>query len=162
MEIIEYNRKYENDAKDLLTELEEYIVSIDEDNLDRVGEDYHEKMLEVDLEEIDRFNGKCFLAIEDDKAVGLIMACIREWEASDYLDFKCPKTGKITELIVTKNTRSSGIGTKLIEKAEDYLISERCQYITIEVFAYNDNAITFYNKHGYHNRMYTMIKKVEV
>lgn len=162
MEIIEYNRMYEEDAKDLLTELEEYIVSIDEDNLDRVGEDYHEKMLEVDLEEIDKFNGKCYLAIEDDKAVGLIMACIREWEEEDYLDYKCPKTGKITELIVTKNTRSSGIGSKLIEKAEDYLISERCKYITIEVFAYNDNAINFYKRKGYHTRMLNMIKKVEV
>ena len=31
MKIIEYNKKYDEDIKDLLVELEEYIVSIDED-----------------------------------------------------------------------------------------------------------------------------------
>ncbi len=34
MKIIEYEDKYLEDVKDLLVELEEYIVSIDKDNLD--------------------------------------------------------------------------------------------------------------------------------
>ena len=33
MKIIEYEDKYLNDVKDLLVELEEYIVSIDKNNL---------------------------------------------------------------------------------------------------------------------------------
>ena len=37
MKIIEYEEKYLEDVKNLLLELEEYIVSIDEDNLDVVG-----------------------------------------------------------------------------------------------------------------------------
>ena len=37
MEIKEYNKKYDEDIKDLLVELEEYIVSIDEDHLDVVS-----------------------------------------------------------------------------------------------------------------------------
>ena len=41
--IIEYENKYLEDVKDLLVELEEYIVSIDKDNLDRVHEEYREK-----------------------------------------------------------------------------------------------------------------------
>lgn len=44
MKIIEYNDRYLDDVKDLLTELEEYLVSIDEDKLDRVHPLYHEKM----------------------------------------------------------------------------------------------------------------------
>ena len=43
MKIIEYDSKYEEDAKDLLVELEEYIVSIDKDELDQVGERYREE-----------------------------------------------------------------------------------------------------------------------
>ena len=43
MEIIGYREEYKEDCKDLLVELEEYIVSIDEDNLDQVGEHYREK-----------------------------------------------------------------------------------------------------------------------
>ena len=41
--IIEYEDKYLEDIRDLLVELEEYIVSIDEDNLDIVSADYREK-----------------------------------------------------------------------------------------------------------------------
>ena len=50
MEIIEYKDKYLEDVKDLLTELEEYIVSIDKDELDHVHPEYHEKMALVDLD----------------------------------------------------------------------------------------------------------------
>ena len=40
MKIIEYEDKYLEDVKDLLVELEEYIVSIDKDNLDQVHSEY--------------------------------------------------------------------------------------------------------------------------
>ena len=52
IKIIEYENKYLEDVKDLLVELEEYIVSIDKDNLDRVHEEYREKMAVLDLEEV--------------------------------------------------------------------------------------------------------------
>ena len=47
-----------------------------------------------------------------------------------------------------------------MDKMEQYFISVGCEYISIEVFAYNDNAISFYNKKGYHTRMLDMIKKI--
>ena len=56
MKIVEYEAKYLDDIRDLLVELEEYIVSIDKDNLDVVHPDYHEKMALVDLEEIKNNN----------------------------------------------------------------------------------------------------------
>ena len=73
MEIIEYNEKYLEDVRDLLVELEEYILSIDKDNLDQLHPEYREKMAILDLEEVNKYNGKCYLAIENDKAIGLIM-----------------------------------------------------------------------------------------
>ena len=161
MEIIEYREEFEEDCKDLLVELEEYIVSIDNDNLDQVGNEYREKMLRHDLDEINKYNGICYLAIENNKAIGLIMGCLREWDEYDFLDYKCPKTGMITELIVSKQTRSNGVGKELMRKMEKYLKSKGCEYITIEVFAYNKNAEIFYNKRGYHTRMHELIKKVE-
>lgn len=63
--IIEYENKYLEDVKDLLVELEEYIVSIDKDNLDRVHEEYREKMAVLDLEEVKNNDGKCYIAVED-------------------------------------------------------------------------------------------------
>ena len=85
MKIIEYESKYLEDIRDLLTELEEYIVSIDKDELDQVHPEYHEKMALVDLEEIDKNNGICYLAIENDKAIGLIMGTIPLYDEYDYL-----------------------------------------------------------------------------
>ena len=52
MKIIEYEDKYLEDIKDLLVELEEYIVSMDKDNLDQLHPEYREKMAIKDLEEV--------------------------------------------------------------------------------------------------------------
>lgn len=160
MTVIEYDEKYREDVKDLLVELEEYIVSIDEDHLDIVGKDYREKLIDVDLKDINDYEGKCFLAVENDKVIGLIMGTIPPYDEVDYLDYKCPRRGKVTELVISKNVRSNGIGQELMKKMEEYFISKKCEYILIDVFAYNKNAIDFYDKQGYHNRMHTVIKKI--
>ena len=160
MQIIGYKEKYLEDVRDLLTELEEYIVSIDKDELDQVHSEYHEKMAVVDLDEVNKNNGKCYLAIENDKAIGLIMWTIPQYEEYDYLDYKCPKRGEITELIVTNKIRSKGIGQELINKIEEYFKSVGCEYVIVDVFAYNEIGNNFYNKKGYHPRMYTNIKKL--
>lgn len=160
MKIIEYEEMYLDDVKDLLVELEEYILSIDEDNLDQLHPDYRDKMALLDLQEVNENNGKCYLAIENDKAVGLIMGIIKKFDENDYLDYKCPKEGKITELIVTNKIRSNGIGQELMNKMEEYFKSVGCEYILVDVFAYNKKGISFYDKQGYHSRMYTEIKKI--
>ena len=160
MKIIEYEEKYLEGVRDLLTELEEYIVSIDKDELDQVHPEYHEKMALVDLDEINNNDGICYLAIENNKALGLIMGTIPTYDEYDHLDYKCPKRGIITELIVTSKIRSNGVGQALMDKMEEYFKFNNCEYVLVDVFAYNENAINFYNKKGYHPRMYTDIKKL--
>ena len=160
MQTVEYEDKYLEDVKDLLTELGEYIVSIDKDNLEQIHYEYHEKMALLDLNKIKENNGKCYLAIENNKVIGLIMGIIRKYDKYDYLDYKCPKEGEITELIVTSKTRSNGVGQALMNKMEEYFKSVKCEYILVDVFSYNDNAFKFYSKGGYHTRMHTMIKKI--
>lgn len=158
--IVEYSDKYLEDVKDLLVELEEYILSIDKDNLDRLHPEYREKMALLDLNEVKKYNGKCYLYIKDNKAVGLIMGTIPPYDEYDYLDYKCPKRGEITELIVTNKIRSKGIGHELIKKLEEYFKSLDCEYVVVDVFAYNEIGKNFYKKKDYHTRMETMIKKI--
>ena len=160
MQIVEYEEKYLEDVKDLLVELEEYLVSIDKDELDRVHPEYREKMALYDLADVNNNNGKCYLAIDDDRVVGLIMGCIFPYQEHDYLDYKCPNRGEITELIVTEKVRSKGIGKQLMNKMEAYFKEKGCEYVFVEVFGYNDRGFNFYSKDGYHNRMYHMIKKI--
>lgn len=160
MKIIEYKEKYLEDVKDLLVELEEYILTINKDNLDQLHPEYRDKMALLDLKELKENNGKCFLAVENNKAVGVIMGIVGTYDKYDYLDYKCPKRGEITELIISKNVRSKGIGQMLMQKMEDYFRSIDCEYIVIDVFAYNELAINFYKKQGYHTRGLIDIKKL--
>jgi ribosomal protein S18 acetylase RimI-like enzyme len=160
MEIIEYEDKYLDDVRDLLVELEEYIVSIDKDNLDRVHPEYREKMALIDLKKVRDENGKCYIAIENDRVLGLVMGTIPDYDYYDYLDYKCPKRGMITELVVSKKIRGNGIGKKLMEKIESYFKMQGCEYVLIDVFSYNELAINFYEKNNYHSRMIVDIKKL--
>ena len=146
--IIEYEDKYLEDVRDLLVELEEYIVNIDEDSLDIVSAAYREKMALVDLEEIKNNKGKCYLYIDNKNVVGLIM------------DYKCPKKGEVTELIMKKEYRNLNIGKILLNKMEEYFRKNNCEYSFIDVFAYNKSGINFYDKNGYHSRMIIDIKKL--
>ena len=49
MRIIEYGKKYLENVKDLLVELEEYILSVDKDELDQLHPEYRDKMAILDL-----------------------------------------------------------------------------------------------------------------
>ena len=161
MKIIEYEDKYLEDLKNLLVELEEYIISIDQDHLDQLHPEYRDKMAILDLEKVKSNNGKCYIALDHDKAVGAIMGIVDVYDEYDYLDYKCPKRGKIIELIVSKNVRSSGIGQQLMNKMEEYFKSINVEYIIVDVFGYNDLALKFYFKEDYHVRMVTAIKKIQ-
>ena len=161
MEIIEYQDKYLEDIKDLLVELEEYILTIDQDELDQLHPEYREKMAMLDLEEVKEYHGKCYIAVEKGNAIGLIMGTIPPYDEYDYLDYKCPRRGEITEFIVSKKVRNKGIGQALIDKLEEYFKQEKCEWVKVDIFAYNDNAIKFYYHNNYHPRMLVGMKKLE-
>ena len=140
--------------------MEKYIVSIDEDHLDVASEDYREKMIITDLKNVNDNNGKVYLAILDNQVIGLIMGIIYKYNEEDNLDYKCPKKGIVTELIVTNKVRARGIGNMLMNKMEEYFKTEGCEYISLDVFSYNKNAIDFYQRKGFNNRMNVMLKKI--
>ena len=160
MTIIEYEDKYLEDVRDLLVELGEYIVSIDQDELEQTHNDYRIKMTEHDLNNVSKYDDKCYLAILNKEVIGLIMGIIIKYDKYDYLDYKCPKEGEIIELIVSSKFRKSNVGSLLMDKIEQYFKDNNCDYILLDVFAYNESAINFYKKRGYHSRMYRNIKKI--
>lgn len=104
--------------------------------------------------------GKVFVALDNQKIVGMIAGFVQNYEERDSLDYSCPKKGLVAELIVSKNARCGGVGTKLLDKMEEYFKSITCEYSQIDVFAPNENAKKFYYKNGYQDRMITMFKKL--
>ena len=155
--IIEYNPNYDEEIKDLLAELQQYLSDIDKEGYNIVGDDYREKYFEKTMEEVKKCNGKILLFKKKKKIVGLVVGIVNNDEVIRF-DFKAPKRGRITELVVAKEYRDKHIGKKLLDSMKDYLKSIGCEKIMIAVFGYNENAINFYEKNGYHMRMMDMIE----
>lgn len=159
--IIEYDSKYDNEVKKLFIELQEYIVKIDKEHYNIIGTNYSEEYFSKTMDEIKKYKGKMYLYKKDNNICGLVVGLINNDERDTY-DFKAPKRGRISELIVSNKYREQGYGKILLNSMEDYLKSEGCMDILIGVFAYNENAIKFYEKNNYHTRMIEMIKDNKV
>lgn len=155
--VIDYNSRYDEDIKELLYELQEYVMKIDREGYNVISEEYKDDYFRKAMKEINEYNGKIMLYKKKDKIVGLIVGCVNNEKIDEY-DFKAPKRGKITELIVSKKYRGQKIGEELFSSMENHLKGIGCEAILIEVFAYNEFAKSFYEKKGYHFRAMHMIK----
>ena len=157
--IVEYNNKYDDDIKELLFELQSYIMSLDKEGYNIIFEENKDEFFHKIMNEIKEYNGKMLLYKEKNKIIGLTVGCINN-EETNNIDFKAPKRGRITELIVKKEYRGKKIGQSLFDAMEKHLIDNGCKAILIGVFGYNELAQNFYKKNGYHLRMIDMIKDV--
>ncbi len=155
--IIEYDSKFDEQIKDLLVQLQQHLADMDIEGYNIVGDGYRDKYFEKTLEEVKKCNGKILLYKDNEKIVGLIVGIINNDDTIRY-DFKAPKRGRITELVVDKDYRGKGIGKKLLLKMKEHLKTNGCEKIMIAVFGYNESAIRFYKENGFHIRMLDMIE----
>ena len=155
--IVEYSEKYDEEIKNLLLELQMTISNLDKEGYNIVTDEYKELYFKETMKTIKEKSGKMLLYKQNEKIIGLIVGIVYN-EKTDRYDFKCPKRGRITELIVSKEYRKKGIGRILLNEMKSYLKSIGCEKIMIAVFGYNEKAIEFYNKNGYHLRMIDMIE----
>ena len=155
--IIEYSPEYDDEIKDLLVELQEHISNIDIEGYNVVGTEYREEYFKETIKNVAEKNGKIYLYEENKKIVGLAVGIVNN-DKTTSCDFDVPKRGRIAELVVNKNYRGKGIGKILLQKMSAYLKSIGCEKIMIEVFGYNEKAIKFYQKNGFHIRVIDMIE----
>lgn len=159
MRIISYDDKYAEDVKDLLTQLQEYIASLDREKYNIVTDEYREKYFQKTMDEVNKYEGIIYLAVENDKAIGLIAGLINNEDEITY-DFKAPKRGRVTELVVDSKYRGSGVGKALLEKMEEHFKDVGCYGVLIDVFGYNEKAQKFYFQNGYFTRNIEIMKKI--
>ena len=57
--------------------------------------------------------------------------------------------GILSNLYVTPPVRGRGIGTALLERAQDTLEEQGVEVVTLEAMADNESARRFYRRHGY-------------
>ena len=161
MQIIEYNPKYDEQIKDLLVELQNYLVDIDDWHTQVMKPEYRESYFKMDMDKVKNQSGKIYLAIEHKCVIGLIIGIVDEKDEIDKLTNDCAKTGSIIELIVNHNLRGNGVGKMLLEKLEQYFKDINCKRINIEVFGPNKSALNFYTKNDYTIRDIIVSKKIK-
>ncbi len=161
MQIIEYNSKYDEQIKDLLVELQNYLIDIDDWHTQVMLPEYREGNFQMDIRKINTQEGKIYLAIENNLIIGLIMGVVEDKDEIDKLTNDCAKTGSVIELIVKNNIRGNGIGKSLLEKIEEYFKSIDCKRINIEVFGPNKKGLNFYKKNDYIVRDMIVSKKLD-
>ena len=147
--IIEYNEKYDEQIKDLLVELQNYLIDIDDWHTQVMLPEYREENFQMDMKKVSNQEGKIYIEVENNSIIGLIMGIVEEKDEVDKLTNDCAKTGVVIELVVKNNMRRKGIGKKLLEKMEYYFKSINCKRVNIEVFGPNKKGFNFYEKNNY-------------
>ncbi len=160
MQILEFNKEHTEQVKDLLVQLQEYIVTLDKNKLNIITPQYREMYFKKTLKDIRKNKGKMFVAVDNTNVVGFVCGYIETYTKWDKIDYVCPKKGVITELVVDKNIRGGGVGKQLMQQMEDYFKSLKCEYVLLQVFAQNQGGKNFYDKLGYENSLINMLKKL--
>ena len=149
MKVIEYDSKYDEQIKDLLVELQNYLVDIDDWHTQVLIPAYRDGIFNMDMDNVKNQNGKAYLAIENEIVVGLIIGVVAVTDEIDRLTNDCAKIGNILELVVKNDIRGNGIGKCLLSKMENYFKTIDCKRINIEVFGPNNKGLNFYIKNDY-------------
>ena len=83
----------------------------------------------------------------DGTVVGFILLQAKERPG---FDFMIPgKYCYIMDVIVTKNSRSKGFGTALMNSAKDWAKEQDCNFVNLDLLSNNTGAITLYKKLGF-------------
>lgn len=160
MQVIDYDSKYDEQIKDLLVELQNYLIDIDDWHTQVMVPEYRENIFRMDMKQVEKQDGKIYLSIENNIVIGLIIGIVEMKDEIDRLTNDCAKTGSVIELIVKNNIRGNGIGKNLLVKMEEYFKSVGCKRINIEVFGPNTKGLNFYEKNDYIIRDMIVSKRI--
>ena len=87
-----------------------------------------------------------FLIIKDKHIIGFIHATINNKESNNLIS---NKNLFISSFGIKKEYQNKGLGTKLFKELKKIAINQKCDNIILNVWSFNNNAITFYLKQGF-------------
>jgi len=100
---------------------------------------------------------KIFGALEDKNFIGFIVAKVSYYPPI-YLH---EKYGSIDDIMVTSSYRKKGIGSMLLERAFDWFSSRGLKRVELNVVKKNQEAYSFYLKHGFKDYMHKLFLEVK-
>ncbi|MCD8116588.1 MAG: GNAT family N-acetyltransferase [Oscillospiraceae bacterium] len=160
MEIVPYSNEKQQ-VVNLLVELQEYLVSVDEESVQTIDNEYGEKYFIYLQELIKKHDGIILLAVSGSEVDGFIAGYIEPKDEEDVITNRCPRRGIISDLAVTAPRRGSEIGKDLMSAIERYFSEMNCEFVAVDLFAPNDTARKFYDSLGYTPRNIELYKRLK-
>ena len=160
MIIREYAPEDKSQVIMLLVQLQEHLVAVDDEQVQILTNRYPKEYLNYLLDELRENHGVLFVLENATEIIGLVAGIIEPKDKEDILTNRCPIRGKVLDLIVSKDHRSGGAGTALLQAMEDYFRKHECEYICVDVFAPNKGAYTFYENNSYSPRNIELYKRL--
>ena len=106
-------------------------------------------------EEMAAKDTRVLVALDNDNAVGYMMAMIRKTSGA----WKREKYGYIEEMAVTAKCRRRGIGSQMLKKILDWFKSENLDMVELSVAARNKEGYSFWKKHGFRDFVHQLYLK---
>lgn len=160
MIIREYKETDQSAVTELLVQLQSHLVSIDNECVQILLDEYRREYLSRLLTNISQNSGKLFVAENDDSLLGMVAGIIEPKDEEDKLTNRCPIRGKVLELVVSEKMRSNGVGAALLKTMEFYFETQNCEFISVDVFVPNAGAVQFYEQNSYVPRNIEMYKRI--
>ena len=145
MDYREYRSEDYSSLKRLLNELQDFFVRVD-DEYCGFDENAARNYLDKVISDVEKMDGKIFLALKDGEVVGFIQGVIIE---KNDLQYHPCREGWIGLLFVKEKFRGNSIGKSLTNKMRDYFRAKRCDCIKLFCSNQNTNAINFYYEYGF-------------
>lgn len=161
IQIRKYRGSDKKNLRQFIAGLQHHIAELDDlKRLRKVADFDTEAYLKRTFEYLKKRNGVIFMAEENGKLLGSIIGVISKKEGIYALEAYPSKDGRVLELFVSSDARGKGVGSLLMQKMEDYFRENGCKASTVECFAPNKEALKFYQRSGYVERLICSIKKL--
>ena len=115
-----------------------------------------ENSVEHKKDEIESEDDFVFVAAEEDELIGVISATLEE----SVPIFSRGDKMTINDLFVEKDSRRSGVASKLIEKIEEIAEQQDVETIELSLDVENDAARLIYEEHGFEAKRQRMVKNL--
>lgn len=108
-----------------------------------LGYPVDEELIEDRLVKIRQRNGRVFVAVDQDENV---MGCVHA-----FIDLRLAEgeIGEIVSLVVKNEARGQGIGTKLFNKAKEWIHETGCTKVRVRANVVREKAHQFYKQQGF-------------
>ncbi len=145
----EYDSKYRESAIELMCLLQDHERKISKDR--PPSTEVSQAQLDYLVAAVANAVGKIFLAVEHERAVGLLVVFQdSEHEGTNHVYPEFLKYGLITDLVVAESHRGSSVAAELMKLAERFCRTEGLSIIKLCVLNSNSIARKFYEKQDYH------------